>query len=73
MMPENVTPYGAIAYRLNDIADRLLARADADDEAAALWGIIDGLVVLIDTGLSPVEVLAALPPGIQKIVDGIDS
>jgi hypothetical protein len=45
-MPENVTPHGAIAYRIEAVANGLSARSDADDEARTLWGIMDDLVAL---------------------------
>jgi hypothetical protein len=40
--PETVTPLGAIAYRVDAVAQRL---ADLElPEAATLWGIVDDLV-----------------------------
>jgi hypothetical protein len=50
--PPNVTPYGAIAYRLDDIASRLSQFGDrfgappVTDLACELWGVMDDLVAL---------------------------
>jgi len=41
--PENVTPLGAIAYRVDAVAQRL-ADLEIEHEACILWGIVDDLV-----------------------------
>lgn len=43
--PSNVTPYGAISYRLDELAGTL-STAGMDKQAAQLWGINDDLVAL---------------------------
>jgi hypothetical protein len=50
--PPGVTPYGAIAYRINDVATDLALHGDSVDDATVsdlarkLWGIVDDLVAL---------------------------
>jgi hypothetical protein len=44
--PATVTPYGAIAYRIDAVAEAIAADPDMLDYARTLWGIVDDLVAL---------------------------
>lgn len=48
--PATVTPYGAIAYRIDAVAEAIAADPNVPDEpghyARTLWGIVDDLVAL---------------------------
>jgi hypothetical protein len=48
--PATVTPYGAIAYRIDAVAEAIAADPNIPDEpgryARTLWGIVDDLVAL---------------------------
>lgn len=48
--PPTATPYGAIAYRVDAVAEAIAADPNIPDEpgryARTLWGIVDDLVAL---------------------------